>query len=245
MEIEDRHSIYVMANGHTQEEVHAHIDRWISSDAVQDALEKDNASDWYMLSLATNYEGHFLGYGFIYCMSPSLYHVLLGRQPTGLHGVLVSDAQPPYEPPTPPSWDAPAKRFNWADDTDRCFPPKRLEPRSPLFSTEDTFITLKPARISSDTQTRYLRATSVPEKITPKMVWDVAHIYTQHLEVIMCTDRNDILLVFPEMTNDANFAAFFLRKVYLPGTTTPLVFRTLRPDEPTPIFKSFERYVPE
>ena len=94
MEVEDKHSIYVMANGYTREDVETQVERWVNSPEVQDALASVDADDTYALSLATNYDGVFLGYGYIYCVSSALYHVLLGRQPTGLDGVLV-DARPP------------------------------------------------------------------------------------------------------------------------------------------------------
>jgi hypothetical protein len=244
MDVEDRHSIYVMANGYTQEEVETYMDGWVSSPAVQKALSDHRASDDYVLSLATNYEGEFLGYGYMYCLSPELYHVMLGRQPTGLHGVLVPGAPPVPYIHRPQKWGTPSPRFNWADDTDLHLPPKRLVPKNALVTTEGTFIQLKPAHIAVANQTRYLRGWSVPPEYTAESLWHLAHIYTTHLEVLLCKDRREVILVFPEMTYDANFAAFFLRKVVLTPTTA-LVFRPLFPDEHPPMYKNLERYVPE
>jgi hypothetical protein len=242
MDVEDRHSIYVMAQGHTQEDVTEHVRSWVSSPAVQSALASEGASDDYHVSLATNYEGEFLGYGFIYCTSPALYHILLGRQPTGLYGVMVPGAVAvPYTPEVP-HWDGtPRKHFNWSKVTDLHHPPKVLEPRDPLVSTDGTFIQLKPARIQLSTQTRYLRVWSVPEHITAQDLWLLAIPYTTQVDVHLCHERNEAVLVFPEFTYDANFAAFFLRKAIIDDDTI-LVFRPLRPDEPLPMYKSSENY---
>lgn len=241
MEVEDRHSIYVMANGYTMDEVHDQVQAWVSTPAVQDALAACGALDDYILSLATNYQGDFLGYGFIYCTAPELYHILLGRQPTGLVGVLVPGAEPvPYVPETP-RWDVPRARFNWADTTDLHLPPRVLHPRPSLISTEGVYIQLKPAVVSVANQTTCLRVWSVPEHLTAQDLWLLAIPYTTQVDVHLCKERNEAVLIFPEHTYDANFAAFFLRKVILDDGTT-LVFRPLRPDEPRPVYKSTEHY---
>lgn len=241
MDVADLHSIYIMANGYTQEEVEEQIRTWVSTPAVQDALAASGASDDYILSLATNYEGEFLGYGFVYCNAPELYHVLLGRQPTGFEGVMVPSAVPvPYVHETP-QWGVPVERYNWADVTDLHFPPRVLEPRPSLISTEGTFIRLKPAVVSVDKLTTYLRVWSVPEHITAQDLWLLAIPYTSRVDVSLCRERNEAVLAFPDYSNEANFAAFFLRKVIMEDGTT-LVFRPLRPDEPRPMYKAAEQY---
>jgi len=241
MEVEDRHSIYVMANGYTMDEVHDQVQSWVSTPAVQDALAACGASDDYIVSLATNYEGEFLGYGFIYCSAPELYHVLLGRQTTGLRGVMVTGDEPvPYVPELP-QWDVPLKRFDWAKVTDLHHPPRVLDPRPSLISTEEIYIQLKPAVVAVANQTTCLRVWSVPEHVTAQDLWLLAIPYTSQVDVHLCRERNEAVLIFPDYTNDANFAAFFLRKVVMDDGTT-LVFRPLRPDEPRPMYKSAEHY---
>ena len=241
MDVEDRHSIYLMAGGHTREDVEAQVEAWVTSPAVQGALAAAGASDDYLLSLATNYEGAFLGYGYIYCTSPELYHILLGRQPTGLLGVMEPGAPPvPYTPEVP-RWDVPLERFSWSDVTDLHHPPSVLVPRPPLVSTEGACVQLKPALVPPSSQTRYLRVWSVPDHVTAQDLWLLAIPYTTHADVLLCKERNEALLIFPEFTYDANFAAFFLRKAFLDDETT-LVFRPLRLDEPRPVYKSAEHY---
>ena len=50
MDVEDRHSIYLMAGGHTREDVEAQVEAWVTSPAVQGALAAAGASDDYLLS---------------------------------------------------------------------------------------------------------------------------------------------------------------------------------------------------
>ena len=152
----DRHSIYVMAGGWTQEQVEDQVRNWVGSGVVQEALAASKASDDYILCMATNYEGLFLGYGYIYCQSPALYHILLGRQATGLEGVLVPGAPAVPYVPSVPEWGRPAERFDWVDATDRHHPERVLSPRPPLIATDES-IQLKPAHDLPSTQTRYMR----------------------------------------------------------------------------------------
>jgi hypothetical protein len=241
MEIEDQHSIYVMAGGHTIDEVEEQVKAWVTTPSVQEALASVGAFDAYELSMATNYEGTFLGYGYIYCESTALYHILLGRQSSGFPGVLVDGGEPvPYVQETP-RWDIPTSRFNWADATDLQYPPKVLKPMPPLVETFQGSIILKPARISPSNHTSYLRIWSVPAHITAYDLWEIASPYTSAVDVTLCRERQEALLAFPENSYDANFAAFFLRKVILDETTT-LVFRPMRPDETRPMYKGAEHY---
>lgn len=236
----DRHSIYVMAGGWTQEQVEDQVRNWVTSVVVQEALAASKASDDYILCMATNYEGLFLGYGYIYCQSPALYHILLGRQATGLEGVLVPGAPAVPYVPSVPEWGRPAERFDWVDATDRHHPERVLSPRPPLIDTDES-IQLKPAHVLPSTQTRYMRVWSVPDYVTAQDLWILAIPYTSRLDVYLCRERNEALLVFPEHTYDANFAAYFLRKAVLDDATT-LMFRPLRSDEPVPMYKNAERY---
>lgn len=243
MEAEDRHSIYVKAGGWTQEQVETQVRDWVTSLCVQDALDAAGASDDYILCLATNYEGEFLGYGYIYCQSPALYHILLGRQATGLEGVLVPGAPAVPYVPAVPRWGRPVERFDWSDITELHHPERVLSPRPSLVDTDGSF-QLEPAHVLPSTQTHYMRVWSVPDDVTAQDLWILAIPYTSRLDVFLCRERNEALLVFPENTYDANFAAYFLRKAVIDDTTT-LVFRPLRPDEPRPMYKSAERYPPQ
>jgi hypothetical protein len=241
MEIEDHHSVYVMAGGNTLADVKAHIHAWVHDPRVQAALTTAGVSDAYHLSLATNYEGTFLGYGYIYCASSALYHILLGRQASGLAGYLEPSA--PAVPFTlaPPDWDVPLAPVDWVELTDLHYPLNHVVPLPPLITTEGTHIQLKPAHIEATNQTRYLRVWSVPSHLTAHDLWMLAAPYSYHVEVNLCKERHEALLVFPEHTPDANFAAFFLRKVVLDDQTT-LVFRPLQPDDTPPMYAEVEHY---
>lgn len=241
MNVEDHHSIYVMAQGYTEEEVRSQVDAWVHTPAVQQALLENDASDHYILSLATNHENVFLGFGYIYCTSPALYHMLLGRQPTGLHGILVQTVPPQPYTPVLPVWDGTRpKRVCWADETDKEFPEPTLQPCDSLIAN-DTFIRLKAAHIPFAAFTNCLRVWSVPDHITAKDIWACAIPYASQVDVFLCRERNEACLVFSDLTYDANFASFFLRKVMLDDGTV-LVFRPLRPDESRPVFKDAEHY---
>jgi hypothetical protein len=242
VEIEDHHSIYIRAAGHTADEVVAHVGGWIASDPVQQALAEAGASSDYILSLATNVSDEFLGYGYLYCVSSALYHIMLGRQATGLSGILVPQAGVPCDYDEILKWPWPAPALDWVAETERALPPPTLVAAPPLFRTTGTYIQLHPARVLSSRVTSYLRAWSVPARVTARQLWEVAHIYATKLIVYVCHERGEALLQFPVDTYDAMFAAFFLRKVTLPPRNIVLVFRPLRADEKLPHYKNPDVY---
>lgn len=239
MDIEDKHSIYVMAGGSTPDEVYAYLADVIGAPAVQAALASVRASDAHHLALATNYEGHFLGYGYLYCVSPALYHLLLGRQVSGLTGELIERPPTAVYVPQPPRWDVPQPRENWADLTDSHCPLPELRPLPPVVQPSMDII-LKPARISAAQHTPYLRVWSLPDHLTAEDLWNLASPFTTSVSVALCRERQEAVLSFPEDRYDANFAAYFLRKVVLDDTT--LVFRPMHSHETHPMYKDAEHY---
>jgi hypothetical protein len=219
METLDNHTIYVRARGYTHEEVRAQVAAW--TDALQDVL--GGGAKAYVLTLATDREGMFLDFGYLYCVEGALYHVLLGRQPSGLDGVLVDVPGEP-EALEAPRWDVPQPPMDWVETSERAHPSRRLVPAPPLLDMTGTQIRLDPAYVRVADVTRYLRVWNLPEGVTPRDLWYLGAPYTSELEVVFYRDRKEAVLVFPADTPDANFAAYFLRKVELP-TGDVLVFK--------------------
>lgn len=228
MELTDTHTLYIKARGYSAEEVEAQVEAWTDEAAAHVGIDAAKA---YRLAFATDREGTFLDFGYMYCFHPELYHVLTGKQPTGLTCVLVPQQPRPESPvPVPVPWRR-MPRMDWAEVSERAHPSALRVPADPLMTMEGTGIKIEQACVRRDDVTRYLRAWNVPESVTLDDLWTMASPYAFELEVVLYRDRREAVLIFPQDSSEANFAAFFLRKVELPSGDV-LVFKTVQDPPP-------------
>lgn len=124
MELSDNHTLYVKCNYATERQIYDVLNAGLTKYQKDNQLE--NIDRRFRVNYITNKEGEPLGLAFVFFIDPTLYHMILGRNPDGSARIIEQD-DPSWKPPPKDEvanengWSLPSKYnkiLSWADETE-------------------------------------------------------------------------------------------------------------------------------
>lgn len=115
-QIYDNHTLYIVTNGATAEQITNSIDNAISS------YEEENNVDLecrFRVNLIEDRDGNSCGVAFVFLTNPAVYHMVLGYNPDGSARIEYID-DPQYDPSSIKTTESHKNSKSWIDDEDVC-----------------------------------------------------------------------------------------------------------------------------